>query len=165
MSKVLTMLVALALFGALPAVASAQGTSPSGGGGTVSSGNTQNGTIDQDAEAGGGELGGDGSGDDGSADGGNAGNQACLIQQNAGRDANAACNQTQNFVDADRNGVNDRVEHRRHGVNGVTGVGGAGVHSVTLARTGFDAWALALVGGIALFGGIGMLVAQRRLAS
>ena len=29
--------------------------------------------------------------------GGNAGNQACLIQQNAGRDADAACNQTQRF--------------------------------------------------------------------
>jgi hypothetical protein len=31
--------------------------------------------------------------------GGNAGNQACLLQQNAGRDTNAACNQAQNFGD------------------------------------------------------------------
>src|SRR5215218_7163476 len=96
MSKVVGMLVALALFGALPAVAAAQGTQPDGDGDTISSGNTQDGDIDQDAQAG-----GDGDGDDGDGDGagGNAGNQACLIQQNAGRDVNAGCNQEQNFVD------------------------------------------------------------------
>src|SRR5919199_3766334 len=91
MSKVVGMLVALALFGALPAVASAQGTQPSGGG-TVSSGNTQTGSIGQSANAG-----GDNGLDHRGGTGGNAGNQACLVQQNAGRDANAACNQSQNF--------------------------------------------------------------------
>ena len=151
MSKVLGMLVALALFGAMPAVAAAQGTQPSGGG-TTSSGNTQTGTIDQDANAG---------------DNGNAGNQACLIQQNAGRDANAACNQTQNF--------NTRTTNVNRGVSGVrtTGVGTTGVRTagvsgvggvqgVTLARTGFDAWVLALIGGVSLAGGLGLLAAQRR---
>jgi hypothetical protein len=33
---------------------------------------------------------------------------------------------------------------------------------VTLARTGFDAWMLGLVGGIAVIGGIAMLVARGR---
>jgi LPXTG-motif cell wall-anchored protein len=33
---------------------------------------------------------------------------------------------------------------------------------VTLARTGFDAWLLALVGGISILGGLGLLVGQRR---
>src|SRR5215218_5382771 len=160
MSKVLSLLLAFALFAAIPAVASAQGTSPAGGGNTVSSGNTQDGDIDQDADAG---------------SGGNAGNQACLIQQNAGRDANAACNQEQNFTtqnnvnrgvgagDVDR--VHDQdndVEHVGVGGADVTGVGGGGVQSVTLARTGFDAWVLALIGGLTLAGGIGLLAAQRR---
>ncbi len=156
MSKVLTLLLALALFAAIPAVAGAQGTQPDGDGDVVSSGNTQEGEIEQDAEAG---------------RGGNAGNQACLIQQNAGRDANAACNQEQNFRsgdvdvrgvgggDVDRfHGDNDRV----HGVGGVGGVGGGGVGGVTLARTGFDSWILAVLGGLSLAGGLGLLAAQRR---
>ena len=147
MSKVLGMLVALALFGAMPAVAAAQGTSPSGGGNTTSSGNTQTGDIDQDANAG---------------SGGNAGNQACLIQQNAGRDANAACNQTQNF-NAQRSVTSGATS--RGVTSGVTsgGVGGGGgVQAVTLARTGFDAWVLALIGGVAVAGGLGLLAAGRR---
>ena len=156
MSKVLTLLLALALFAAVPAVAGAQGTQPDGDGDTVSSGNTQDGDIDQDADAG---------------SGGNAGNQACLIQQNAGRDANAACNQEQNFRsggDVDVRGVGGGDDDRFHGDDdddvdsvGVGGVGG-GVGSVTLARTGFDAWTLALLGGLSLAGGIGLLAAQRR---
>src|SRR5215208_2532729 len=56
------------LFGALPAVAAAQGTQPDGDGDTISNGNTQDGDIDQDAQAG-----GDGDGDDGDGSGGNAG--------------------------------------------------------------------------------------------
>ena len=160
MSKVLTLLVALALFGAMPAVAAAQGTPPPNGDGgdTVSSGNTQEGEIEQDAEAG---------------HGGNAGNQACLIQQNAGRDANAACNQEQNFRTNAENGEGGNGHHHGHGgdVNGeggeTFGVGGAhgvggGVQSVSLARTGFDAWILALLGGLSAAGGLGLLAAQRR---
>ena len=155
MSKVLTLLVALALFAALPAMAAAQGTEPSGEGDVISSGNEQEGEIEQDAEAG---------------HGGNAGNQACLIQQNAGRDANAACNQEQNFNTQNVHrgvGAGDVDHDRVHGVGGgdvdVSGVGGGGgVQSVTLARTGFDAWVLALIGGAALAGGLGLLAAQRR---
>ena len=143
MSKVLGLLVALAMFAAVPAVASAQGTQPSGGG-TVSSGNTQTGTIGQDADAG---------------SGGNAGNQACLIQQNAGRDANAACNQSQNFSTGGAVARRGVVGFNR-GATGVSGV--SGVQGVTLARTGFDAWVLALIGGVSVAGGLGLLAAQRR---
>ncbi len=162
MSKVLTLLVALALFAALPAVASAQGTQPDGDGDVISSGNSQEGEIEQEAEAG---------------DTGNAGNQACLIQQNAGRDANAACNQEQNFATSvDRgheNGEGGGDNGEENGEGGgedsesetvsVSGVGGGEVQSVTLAKTGFDAWVLALIGGVALAGGLGLLAAQRRL--
>ena len=70
-----------------------------------------------------------------------------------GADAVCDINQSQRFgvggfVDVDRDGVDDRREHR-----GVGGVGGG----VVLARTGFDAWVLALIGGVALLGGIAML--------
>ena len=158
--RIIGMLAALAMFGALPGVAFAQGTQPGGGGNTISSGNTQNGAIGQNAEAGA---------------GGNAGNQAALIQQNAGRDANAAVSQEQNFRTG---GVGGDVDGRGGGdVDGdgdVDGVGGGGVSTfgvggghggvggVTLARTGFDAWILALIGGAALAGGLGLLAAQRR---
>jgi LPXTG-motif cell wall-anchored protein len=48
-----------------------------------------------------------------------------------------------------------------HG-GGNVGHGGGGVGGVTLAQTGSDAWILALVGGVALAGGLGLLAAQRR---
>jgi hypothetical protein len=157
MFKVVGLIVALVLFGALPAVAAAQ--TPPGEGDTVSSGNTQDADIEQDAEAGG--EGGNGHGRHGADGGGNAGNQAAICQQNAGADALCDINQSQRFgaggfVDVDRDGVDDRREHR-----GVGGVGGG----VVLARTGFDAWILALIGGIAVLGGIAMLAARRRVSS
>jgi hypothetical protein len=175
MSKVVGMLVALALFGALPAVAFAQ--TPPDGGDTISSGNTQDADIEQEASAGA---------------GGNAGNQAAIVQQNAGDDAIAEINQTQNF---NAGGVGHGRVHghgghghghvhghggRVHGVGGVgvRGVGGVGggvggvgggvggvgggVGGVGLAVTGFDAWILALVGGAVVAGGLGLLAAQRR---
>ena len=36
------------------------------------------------------------------------------------------------------------------------------VRSVPLARTGFDAWIIVLLGGVSLAGGLGLLAAQRR---
>jgi len=160
MSKVVGMLVALALFCALPAVGFAQ--TPPDGGDTISSGNTQDADIEQEASAGA---------------GGNAGNQAAIVQQNAGDDAIAEVNQTQNFQ-AGGAVVRDRgfVQGRVHGVGGrvggvggrVGGVGGrvggvgGGVGGVGLAVTGFDAWILALVGGAVFAGGLGLLAAQRR---
>jgi LPXTG-motif cell wall-anchored protein len=97
-------------------------------------------------------------------------------QQNgiAGRDLNQSqtirqgdtVNEGDTFVDGDNDGVDDDNE----GVGGgnVTSFGhgggnvGGGVGGVTLARTGSDAWILALVGGVALAGGLGLLAAQRR---
>ena len=152
MSKVLGMLVALAIFAAIPAVAFGQDT--------ISSGNTQDGDIDQSASAG---------------SGGNAGNQGAIVQQNAGRDANAAVNQQQNFSTGGANVTGRGGDFRGHGHGGrnfgqgggvgVSGVGGGGgVGGVTLARTGFEAWALALMGGLSVAGGLGLLAAQRRRA-
>jgi hypothetical protein len=170
MTKVIGMLVALAMFCAMPAVALAQDSGESSGD-TVSSGNTQEGEIEQDAD------GGDGGADGG--DGGDAGNQAAICQQNAGRDANCSIDQSQSFggdtfVDNDDNGVDDDDDVNGEGGGDVDndndndndnvtsgGVGG-GVNSVTLARTGFDAWVLALIGGLSLAGGLGLLAAQRR---
>jgi hypothetical protein len=154
--RIIGMLVALAALCALPAVAMAQDT--------VSSGNTQTGTINQSASAGA---------------GGNAGNQGAIVQQNAGRDANASVNQSQNFSTGGAAGVTSRgVGVSSRGVSGVTSRGGGvvttnrgggvvttnrgGVGGVVLARTGFEAWILALVGGAALAGGIGLLALQRR---
>jgi hypothetical protein len=163
MSKVIALIAALALFAALPAVAAAQ-TEPGEGGDTVSSGNTQDGDIDQGAQGGGDAVGGEGDGDGGDAAGGdgNAGNQAAICQQNAGGDANCSIDQSQNFGDADRDGVNDRHGHGHGGHGGHARSGVVSVHNVGLARTGFDAWVLALVGGLAVAGGLGLLAAQRR---
>ena len=168
MTKVVGMLVALAMFCAMPAVAFAQDD-----GDNVSSGNTQNGTQNGTASGGdasGGSASGGGSGDedgDGSGGdasggdggrGGDAGVQQGMCQQNAGEDANCEINQSQSFggdtwVDVDGDGIDDDNDaHVRH----------HGVQSVRLARTGFDAWLLALVGGISLAGGLGLIAAQRR---
>src|SRR5215211_8695016 len=151
MSKVLGMLVALAIFAAVPAVAFGQDNA---------SHNHQSGHIDQSASAG---------------SGGNAGNQGAIVQQNAGRDANAAVNQQQNFSTGGANVTGRGGDFRGHGHGGrnfgqgggvssfgVGGGGGGGVGGVTLARTGFEAWILALIGGAALAGGVGMLALRRR---
>src|SRR5215218_3555387 len=155
MSKVLGMLVALAIFAAVPAVAFGSDNSDN------ASHNHQSGHIDQSASAG---------------SGGNAGNQAAIVQQNAGRDANAAVNQQQNFSTGGANVTGRGGDFRGHGHGGrnfgqgggvgvrnfgVGGGGGGGVGGVTLARTGFEAWALALMGGLSVAGGLGLLVAQR----
>jgi hypothetical protein len=105
-----------------------------------------------------------------SSRGGNAGNQAAICQQNAGGDAVCDINQSQHF------NTGGHARHRGHGghnghgghggdggfVHGVGGGGVGGVTSVALARTGFDAWILAALGGLALAGGLGLLAAQRR---
>src|SRR5215211_1216910 len=147
MSKVLGMLVALAIFAAVPAVAFGQDNA---------SHNHQSGHIDQSASAG---------------SGGNAGNQGAIVQQNAGRDANAAVNQQQNFSTGGANVTGRGGDFRGHGhggrnfgQGGGVGVRNFGVGGVTLARTGFEAWALALMGGLSVAGGLGLLVAQRRRA-
>ncbi|CAA9515078.1 MAG: hypothetical protein AVDCRST_MAG17-2229 [uncultured Solirubrobacterales bacterium] len=178
MVKVIGMLVALAMFCAMPAVSFAGGSNDN-----VSSGNTQEAGIDQgaaggDSSAGGGDGGGsDSDGDDGdgeggdggdadSGDGGDAGNQAAICQQNAGDDANCDIDQSQSFdgdtfVDDNDNGVDDDNE----GVGGGDDNDNDGVEGVQLARTGFDVGLLALFGGIALASGLALLIVQRRRTS
>src|SRR5215211_882056 len=140
MSKVLGMLVALAIFAAVPAVAFGQDNA---------SHNEQSGHIDQSASAG---------------SGGNAGNQGAIVQQNAGRDANAAVNQQQNFSTGGANVTGRGGDFRGHGHGGRNfgQGGGVGVSGVAVASTGFEAWILALIGGAALAGGVGMLALRRR---
>src|SRR5215211_2024838 len=140
MSKVLGMLVALAIFAAVPAVAFGQDNA---------SHNEQSGHIDQSASAG---------------SGGNAGNQGAIVQQNAGRDANAAVNQQQNFSTGGANVTGRGGDFRGHGHGGRNfgQGGGVGVSGVGVASTGFEAWILALIGGAALAGGVGMLALRRR---
>jgi type II secretory pathway pseudopilin PulG len=161
MSKVIGMLLALVVFCAMPALAFAQDESEN-----VASGNTQDADIEQEGEGGGNASGGD----DGGASGGtgNVGNQAAICQQNAGEDATCNIDQSQEFggdTFVRGHGGGDDDNGHGHG-GGVThhggGVGGGGVQSVTLARTGFDAWMLALLGGLSLAGGLGLLAAQRR---
>ncbi len=138
MSKVLSLLAALALVGVVPSVASAQTPQPGGSGtGNTVTGNTNTGgTINA-----------------------GAGSQNCQQQGIAGRDVNQSCVNSQVGV---RSGV---VSRRAVGTRGVGVVGttsGVGVQSVGLARTGFDAWVLALIGGLSVAGGLGLLAAQRR---
>ena len=94
MVKVVGMLVALAMFCAMPAVAFAGGTSDSGN----TTDNQSGGGVAGDTS--GGEGGGGGSGDGSSGDGdggggeggGGGGGDFCGISQGAGEDANAQCN-------------------------------------------------------------------------
>ena len=161
MTKVIGMLVALAMFCAMPAAAFGEpdeggpgnppttdgnppttgGNSPPTGGNGVSSGDIKQ-TI--------------GSGDN---------NTQCAISQAAGGDA-VATNNCGNVTKV-KGGVT-RVHERGVGGGGVGGGGvggggiGGGAQGVRLAVTGFDAWMFAVIGGLSLAGGLGLLAAQRR---
>ena len=177
MTKVIGMLVALAMFCALPAVAFAQVDD-----GVVDDDNGGQ-TVNQDIDQ---TIGGDG--DDGyngyNGDGGdNDNNVQCAINQVAGGDAHAE-NECGNVTNVRGAGGAGRGVGGAGGVGGVGGVGGAdrgvggvgagdvggvgggvgggGVQGVRLAVTGFDAWLLAVIGGLSLAGGLGLLAAQRR---
>ncbi len=182
MTKVIGMLVALAMFCAMPAVAFAGGTSDSGN----TNDNVQSGDVGNGGDGG---DGGDNSGGlinapvasptgDG-GDGGDGGDRNCSVA--AGDDASCNTGDNNTFVDNDGDGVDDRSGSGGGGGEGgdgddgdssgggnVTSSGGSGggigggSESVTLAQTGFDAWVLALLGGLSLAGGLGLLAAQRR---
>ena len=149
MKKVLGLLVALVAMAA-PSVAFA---GEENGNGNDQSRVCQGGTeceIDQEQEVGRGGTG---------------------IQQGgiAGRDVNNArtvnrVRQGDVFIDADGDGVDDDNDVEDNDVGDGFGVGGPvhGVESVSLARTGFDAWVLSLLGGAVLAGGVGLLAVQRR---
>ena len=162
MTKVIGMLVALAVFCAMPAVAFANHGGGHGYGDNVSSG---------DAIVRGGDVNGDGY--DGGGSGGDVG-VGCAISQAAGGDATATNNCGNTTVqgagegEGEGEGVGGGVGAGQEGVGGaVTGVGGGaggvgGAQGVRLAVTGFDAWLLAAIGGLSLAGGLGLLAAQRR---
>ena len=145
MYKVIGLLIALAMFLAFPAVSFAQEE-------------VEQEEIDQENET--------TQGAEAEASGGgnaNATNQNQSCQIVAGGDGE--CDQSQSVVNQGDTVVSGRTHHDNghNGDNGHGGgVGGGSVHSVTLARTGFDAWVLALIGGVSLAGGLGLLVAQRR---
>ena len=152
--RLAVMLVAAAVFCALPAVAVAQGGGGGtdddvlGGGNTVGGGDQDANTGDNDAVGGSGGTDGGGGGDAGSEnDTGDALNQ----QQNA---------QNNCTIVGGRNECNQSITQNQ-GVGGAAG-GVVSARGVRLARTGFDAWILAVLGGLALAGGLGMLAAQRR---
>jgi hypothetical protein len=162
--RIAAMLVALAMFCAFPALAFGQDEE-------VDQDVTQENETEQEADA----SGGDGDGGSG-GDGGIAANQNATCQQVAGGDASCSIDQSQSFggdtfisrgggdVDHDNgdNGVGGVVHDRGVAVGGGQVVSGGVGGGVTLARTGFDAWVLALVGGVLIAGGVGLLVAQRR---
>ena len=149
MKKVLGLLVALVAMAALPSVAFAGNGEENGSGGRVCQGGTDC-EIDQEQEVGRGGTG---------------------IQQGgiAGRDVNNTrtvnrFRQGDEFIEADGDGVDDDNDVEDNDVGDGFGVGGPvhGVESVSLARTGFDAWVLSLLGGAVIGGGIGLLAVQRR---
>ena len=150
--RLAVMLAAAAVFCALPTVAVANGQGPSdddvsGGGNVVGGGDQGANTGDNDAIGGTGDGGGGGDALSRN-DTGNAINQ----QQNA---------QNNCTIVGGGNECNQSITQNQ-GVGG--GAAGAVVSArgVRLAQTGFDAWILAVLGGLALAGGVGMLAAQRR---
>ena len=173
MTKVIGMLVALAMFCAMPAVAFA---------GTSEDGNAVGGdnTIGQDGTAGSGGSGGSGGGEDGEGgDGGDGSgdgdvNQQAAICSQTTADGDNDCEIDQSINGGGEGGGDGDGDGDDGGEGGgdssddddVTssggGTGGGSVESVTLAQTGFDAWVLALIGGLSLAGGLGLLAAQRR---
>ncbi len=172
MTKVIGMLVALAMFCAMPAAAF--GDEPLNGGNGNHDGNGNgngNGNHDGNGNGNGSTPNGDGGNGVSSGDidqnidqtiGGGDNNVQCAINQNAGGDA-VATNNCGNVTKV-KGGVTraGQVGVGGGGAQGVTGVGGGGAQGVTLARTGFDAWVLAVIGGLSLAGGLGLLAAQRR---
>ena len=177
MTKVIGMLVALAMFCAMPAVAF-------GGGDISNEDQGVGGSVDVEAGGGGsggdgGDADGDGEGDGGDGEGGEGGDggdggDACGISQGAGEDANAECNfdgsgdttnEGNTFVDGDGDGVDDNDESDGDGVDDNDESDSDGVEGVELARTGFDVGVLALFGGIALASGLALLIVQRRRIS
>jgi hypothetical protein len=161
MKKVLLLLIALVAFAAIPSVAIA--------GDNQNTENEVEGDQETESEAGGGSA-----GDGGQAGGGQSATQQCQV---AGGDCEQSIDQSQTFNQFGQGGNGDNGEGNGHFDNGdngdngvgggvttghVGGVGGGGVGGVTLARTGFDAWVLALLGGLSLAGGLGLLAAQRR---
>ena len=139
LGRLILMVVAAAMF-AVPSAAFAQGGAVGG-----------DQTLSQTQAGGGGDAGAESGGE---AVGGHNNQIQQGAQQNCTIGGNGECNQS--------------IEQ-----NASINAGGGGVaarrvqfvRNVPLARTGFDAWMLALLGGVSLAGGLGLLAAQRRGSS
>ena len=178
LGRLAAMLIAAAAYCAVPAVAFAQGGGSdddvSGGGNQVIGGDQDANTGDNDAVGGGSDGGGggllNGNGGGRGGGGGDAGSEnntgnAINQQQNAQNNCTIVgnrneCNQSITQNQTVGGGVSIDRGGGRHGHAHVSRV--LSVRSVGLAQTGFDAWILALLGGVSLAGGLGLLAAQRR---
>ncbi len=149
LGRLATLLVAAAFF-VIPSAAFAQG----GGGGAV--GGDQTLTQDQTGAGGGAASGDAGSESSGDASGGDNNQIQQGAQQNCTIGGDGECNQsiTQNAQINSGGGVSTDTGRRVQFVR-----------NVALARTGFDAWMVALLGGLSLAGGLGLLAVQRRGSS
>ena len=156
----LAMLLVAAAFFVLPSAAFAQSGDGGGGGGAVGGDQT---LTQEQTGAGGGAVSGDGGGDAGSESSGDAsGGDNNQIQQGAQQNCtiggDGECNQS----------ITQNAQINSGGGGGVstdTGRRVQFVRNVPLAQTGFDAWMVALLGGLSLAGGLGLLAAQRRGSS
>jgi LPXTG-motif cell wall-anchored protein len=161
MKKVLVLVAALAAFAAVPAIASATPQSCDDGGVTTLSRNNceheHNGDPGHRGQF----------RDNTQSQSASAGPCSNISQQQAiGSRISQSSSQSNNCVN--RSVVVERRFPVNHVVTGVQGTGvvnsgvGSGVRNVVLAHTGFDAWILVVIGGVALAGGLGILTVQRR---
>jgi LPXTG-motif cell wall-anchored protein len=180
MRKVLVLMVALVALAAIPAVASAQsdqGCENSGGqpqgcdNGSDNGGSNGNSGANASGNGGGGSF-----RDNTQSQSASAGACSNISQQQAighhiaqnSVQHNACVNRTvvSGNISRGRGFVNTNRGFTNRGVSGVSSVSGVsgngGVQSVSLARTGFDAWIVALVGAGAMAGGLGLIAARRR---
>jgi LPXTG-motif cell wall-anchored protein len=178
MKKVLVLMVALCAL-AVPSAAFATSDGNSDNGNGENGGQFRDNTQSQSASAGpcsnisqqqaiGGRT-GNGNGEDN----GNGGDSVSTFSRNGngngrfGRSGGISQSSSQSTNCVSGGVVVRRVPVIHRVVTGVSGTGvvNSGVSSVRnlgLARTGFDAWILVVIGGAALAGGLGLLAVQRR---
>jgi LPXTG-motif cell wall-anchored protein len=167
MRKVLVLMVALVALAAIPAVASAQsdqGCENSGGQPQGCDNGSDNGGSNGNSGANASGNGGGGSFRDNTQSQSASAGACSNISQQQAIGHHIAQNSVQHNACANRGVVVRRFPVNRvvTGVRGTSGVS-SGVSGVSLARTGFDAWILVVIGGVALAGGLGILTVQRRM--
>ena len=142
LAKLAVLLVALAAFAvALPSVAAAQGAD----GGDQTLNQSQSGAAGSESV------------NDVRSAGGDVNQIQQGAQQNCTIGGDGECNQS----------ITQNAQINSGGGGGAVGAAAPVrraqfVRSVPLARTGFDAWIIVLLGGVSLAGGLGLLAAQRR---
>jgi LPXTG-motif cell wall-anchored protein len=165
MRKVLVLMVALVALAAIPAVASAQsdqGCENSGGQPQGCDNGSDNGGSNGNSGANASGNGGGGSFRDNTQSQSASAGACSNISQQQAIGHHIAQNSVQHNACVNRGVVVRRFPVSHRIVSG-TGVVNSGVSGVSLARTGFDAWILVVIGGVALAGGLGILTVQRRM--